>query len=92
MDADGWVATGTFRDMHYGWDTGMENLVDPSHVCVAHHNDNGGVMGRKGDAIPLPLSVVGGAAHAKGCRFRIKKKHDTRQTLTLGVAIVASMG
>lgn len=25
------------NDLAYGWDTFMENVVDPSHVTVSHH-------------------------------------------------------
>eukprot|EP00850_Spirogloea_muscicola_P018237 SM000165S02198 [mRNA] locus=s165:131853:133992:+ [translate_table: standard] len=57
MDEPGWYSVATFRDMPYGWDTGVENLIDPSHVPVAHHNVNGGVMGKRTDAKPLPLQV-----------------------------------
>eukprot|EP00271_Cylindrocystis_brebissonii_P012976 TRINITY_DN32506_c0_g1_i1.p1 TRINITY_DN32506_c0_g1~~TRINITY_DN32506_c0_g1_i1.p1 ORF type:complete len:566 (-),score=87.53 TRINITY_DN32506_c0_g1_i1:996-2693(-) len=57
MDAPGWQSVATFRDLEYGWDTGMENLVDPSHVPVAHHNVNGGLMGKRTDSKPLPLEV-----------------------------------
>lgn len=47
----------TFRDLDYGYDTGMENLVDPSHVPVAHHNVNGGMMGNRNMAAPIALEI-----------------------------------
>eukprot|EP00897_Mesotaenium_endlicherianum_P005115 jgi/Mesen1/4631/ME000239S03902 len=58
MDDAGWASVGTFRDLEYGWDTGLENLVDPAHVCVAHSNVNGGLMGTRADARPLALALV----------------------------------
>lgn len=27
-----------FRDIPYGWDMFMENVLDPAHVPVSHHN------------------------------------------------------
>lgn len=49
---------GTYtRDLPYGWDTLLENIVDPSHVPFAHH----GLQGSRDDAIPInmtsPVSV-----------------------------------
>jgi len=45
------------RDLPYGWDTLMENIVDPAHVPFAHH----GMQGKRTDAIPInmtfPLTV-----------------------------------
>jgi phenylpropionate dioxygenase-like ring-hydroxylating dioxygenase large terminal subunit len=29
--------TWNFRDLPYGWDMFMENVVDPAHVVVSHH-------------------------------------------------------
>ncbi|CAM9724008.1 unnamed protein product [Pylaiella littoralis] len=39
------------NDLAYGWDTLMENVVDPSHVPVSHH----GVAGNRKNAGPIPL-------------------------------------
>jgi phenylpropionate dioxygenase-like ring-hydroxylating dioxygenase large terminal subunit len=41
------------RDLPYGWDTLVENLIDPSHVPFAHH----GLQGKREDAIPINMSV-----------------------------------
>lgn len=57
IDEEGWCAVGTFRDLPYGYDTGMENLADPSHIPVAHHNVNGGIMGKRDQATFLDLEV-----------------------------------
>lgn len=42
----------------------MENLVDPSHIPVAHHGVNGGVMGKREHAAPIQLEVK--KVHARG--------------------------
>lgn len=58
VDGPGWQSVATFRDVDYGWETAVENFVDPSHVPVAHHNVNGGVLGKRTDAKPLALKVI----------------------------------
>ena len=40
------------RDLPYGWDTLVENLIDPSHVPFAHH----GMQGKRTDAIPINMT------------------------------------
>ncbi|BBN05162.1 hypothetical protein MPTK1_3g10850 [Marchantia polymorpha subsp. ruderalis] len=57
VEGEGWCAVETFRDMCYGFDTGMENLVDPAHIPVAHHMVNGGVLGKRSQATALDLEV-----------------------------------
>lgn len=64
IDEPGWYFTCTYRDLAHGYDTGMENLVDPSHVPVAHHGVNGGVMGKREMASPIQLQVT--KQHTKG--------------------------
>lgn len=44
-----WVA----RDLEYGYDTLIENVVDPAHVPFAHH----GVQAKRSQAVPLNVSV-----------------------------------
>lgn len=42
-----------FRDVPYGWDMFMENVLDPAHVAVSHH----GIIGnRYKDSIPIKLT------------------------------------
>lgn len=41
------------RDLPYGWDTLVENLIDPSHVPFAHH----GMQGKRTDAIPINMTL-----------------------------------
>ncbi|CAM9218430.1 unnamed protein product [Scytosiphon promiscuus] len=44
------------NDLAYGWDTLMENLVDPSHVPVSHH----GIAGdRYKSPKPLDMTLIG---------------------------------
>ena len=64
IDEEGWCAVCTYRDLDYGYDTGMENLVDPSHIPVAHHGVNGGIMGKREHAAPIQLEVK--KVHARG--------------------------
>jgi pheophorbide a oxygenase len=45
------VATFT-RDLPYGWEALVENLIDPSHVPFAHH----GLQGKRSDAIPINMT------------------------------------
>ena len=40
------------RDLPYGWDTLVENLIDPSHIPFAHH----GIQGKRTDAIPINMT------------------------------------
>jgi phenylpropionate dioxygenase-like ring-hydroxylating dioxygenase large terminal subunit len=40
------------RDLPYGYDTLLENIVDPSHVPFAHH----GLQGSRSDAVPIAMT------------------------------------
>ena len=40
------------RDLPYGWDTLLENLIDPAHIPFAHHN----LQGKREDAIPITMT------------------------------------
>lgn len=40
------------RDLPYGWDTLLENIVDPAHVPFAHH----GLQGKRTDAITINMT------------------------------------
>ena len=54
------TGTSTFtRDLPYGWDTLVENIVDPSHIPFAHH----GLQGTREDAIPINLTVTSEGQH-----------------------------
>jgi phenylpropionate dioxygenase-like ring-hydroxylating dioxygenase large terminal subunit len=39
--------------LEYGYDTLIENVVDPAHVPFAHH----GVQAKRSQAVPLNVSV-----------------------------------
>lgn len=58
IDGPDWDYVATFRDLDYGWESCAENIVDPSHVPVSHHGVNGGALGNRTDARPLPLRVT----------------------------------
>eukprot|EP00850_Spirogloea_muscicola_P024025 SM000425S15897 [mRNA] locus=s425:12918:16164:- [translate_table: standard] len=53
MDDPSFVYDVTMRDMPYGWEALIENLMDPSHVPFAHHK----IMGNRKDGKPLDLKV-----------------------------------
>lgn len=59
-DTEGWQTTPIFRDLDYGWDTAMENLLDPSHVPIAHHK----VLSTRDQAQPVLMDVK---VTDKGC-------------------------
>lgn len=40
------------REHPYGWDTLVENLIDPAHIPFAHH----GMQGNRNDAIPINMT------------------------------------
>lgn len=48
------------RDLPYGWDTLLENLVDPAHVPFAHH----GMQGSRADALPINMTLSASASAA----------------------------
>ncbi|KAG0586016.1 hypothetical protein KC19_2G056900 [Ceratodon purpureus] len=73
IEDEGWYFYCTFRDLDHGYDTGMENLVDPSHVPVAHHGVNGGVMGKREMAAPIELEVT--SQHPRGFEGQWNKPH-----------------
>jgi phenylpropionate dioxygenase-like ring-hydroxylating dioxygenase large terminal subunit len=73
IEDKGWYFVCTFRDLDHVNDTGMENLVDPSHVPVAHHGVNGGVMGKREMASPIQLEVT--AQHPRGFEGKWNKPH-----------------
>eukprot|EP00752_Nemacystus_decipiens_P010524 g9372.t1 len=60
---------GNHNDLAYGWDTFMENVVDGSHVPVAHHGTAGD---RYRDVRPLHLELdkTWPATPAQGFRFK----------------------
>jgi phenylpropionate dioxygenase-like ring-hydroxylating dioxygenase large terminal subunit len=41
------------RDIEYGYDTLIENVVDPAHVPFSHH----GVQAKRQQSVPLNISV-----------------------------------
>lgn len=46
--------TGTYtRDLPYGYDSLIENLIDVSHVPFAHH----GLQGTRDDAVPVSMTI-----------------------------------
>ena len=51
--ADNDNPTSYTRDLPYGWDTLVENLIDPAHIPFAHHN----LQGKRDDAIPIEMTV-----------------------------------
>jgi phenylpropionate dioxygenase-like ring-hydroxylating dioxygenase large terminal subunit len=58
------------RDLPYGWEVAMENVTDPSHVFVAHHNTTGN---RYTDPSPLELAWVREPSNEGGFKFTITR-------------------
>ncbi|CAM9359571.1 unnamed protein product [Ascophyllum nodosum] len=50
------------RDLPYGWDVFMENVMDPAHVEVSHH----GLLGNRYGAKPWPAEVVDDVVSERG--------------------------
>eukprot|EP00752_Nemacystus_decipiens_P010518 g9366.t1 len=60
------------NDLAYGWDTFMENVVDPAHVPVSHH----GIAGdRYTSALPLGIEIK-----APVSKEGFKSEHYVEQT------------
>ncbi|CAM9907050.1 unnamed protein product, partial [Sphacelaria rigidula] len=68
------------RDVPYGWDTMMENIVDPSHVPVSHHGRAGN---RYTDPKPLqyPVPMLAKVSLQDGFRLDHNKKIGEQYTL-----------
>lgn len=69
---EGRVTFGTWshRDIPYGWEVAMENVTDPGHVDVAHHNI---VSNRYEDPTPIKIDFVRKATNKGGFKFTINK-------------------
>lgn len=63
-------STWSHRDIPYGWEVAMENVTDPGHVDVAHHNI---VSNRYTDPCPMELTFVRQPTSKGGFKFEIKK-------------------
>jgi len=57
------------RDLPYGWEVAMENVIDASHVAVAHHNR---VSNRYTDPAPMEITWERKATCKGGFKFRMK--------------------
>eukprot|EP00904_Undaria_pinnatifida_P002163 jgi/Undpi1/11948/HiC_scaffold_4.g01647.m1 len=66
--ASGRVTAGAIyqRDLPYSWETFLENVVDPSHVVVAHH----GIMGNRDMAAPVRIEVLADTYGKDGFIFK----------------------
>ena len=50
------------RDLPYGWDTLLENIVDTAHIPFAHH----GLQGVRSDGSPIAMrSIASNATHCE---------------------------
>ena len=56
------------RELPYGQDVLLENLVDPSHVEYAHH----GVFGGRDKHLISRMSVVGAVQQETGCTVHVR--------------------
>jgi phenylpropionate dioxygenase-like ring-hydroxylating dioxygenase large terminal subunit len=73
----GGTATSSYtRDLPYGWDTLVENLIDPSHVPFAHH----GLQGKRTDATPINMTVPISKKGAAGFSFEFGDRTNDIKT------------
>jgi phenylpropionate dioxygenase-like ring-hydroxylating dioxygenase large terminal subunit len=70
------------RDLPYGWDSLVENLIDPSHVPFAHH----GLQGKRDDAIPINMTVPDSLGE-QGFRFEWQDRTSRYHCECIGIAI-----
>lgn len=64
------------RDLPYGWDVAMENVTDPSHAVVAHHNIIGN---RYTDPCPLEINWVRKPSNKEGFKFTITSQRPAKK-------------
>jgi len=69
------------RDIPYGWEVAFENVTDPSHVDVAHHNI---VSNRYTDPCPTDIAMKRKPSNKKGFNFQIKKQRKGPKKRTIG--------
>mmetsp|Transcript_48579 Transcript_48579/g.128363 ORF Transcript_48579/g.128363 Transcript_48579/m.128363 type:complete len:553 (+) Transcript_48579:100-1758(+) len=55
------------RDLPYGWEVAMENVTDPAHVTVAHHNV---ISNRYTSPGPIEIDVVRKPTNKEGFKFK----------------------
>eukprot|EP00439_Symbiodinium_sp_Y106_P023344 s1101_g2.t2 len=58
------------RDVPYGWEVAFENVTDPAHVAVAHHNI---VSNRYEDPCPLKIDWVRKPSNKEGFKYTIEQ-------------------
>eukprot|EP00931_Biecheleriopsis_adriatica_P061808 TRINITY_DN37180_c0_g1_i1.p1 TRINITY_DN37180_c0_g1~~TRINITY_DN37180_c0_g1_i1.p1 ORF type:complete len:544 (-),score=69.07 TRINITY_DN37180_c0_g1_i1:276-1907(-) len=70
------------RDLPYGWEVAFENVTDPAHVDVAHHNI---VSNRYKDPGPIEIVWERKPTNKGGFKFRINKlrKQDDAMVSTM---------
>lgn len=64
------VGTWSHRDLPYGWEVAFENVTDPAHVAVAHHNI---VSNRYTDPTPIEIEWERKPTNKDGFKFRITR-------------------
>jgi len=57
------------RDVPYGWEVAFENVTDPAHVSVAHHNI---ISNRYEDPCPLKIDFVRKPTNKGGFKYTIE--------------------
>jgi phenylpropionate dioxygenase-like ring-hydroxylating dioxygenase large terminal subunit len=63
-------STWSHRDIPYGWEVAMENVTDPAHVDVSHHNI---VANRYEDPSPIEIDFLRKPTNKGGFKVEIKK-------------------
>lgn len=71
------------RDVPYGWEVAMENVTDPAHVAVAHHNI---VSNRYTDPCPLTISFQRKPTNQEGFKFRIIRQAPPKDGQEEGIS------
>ncbi|CAJ1370445.1 unnamed protein product [Effrenium voratum] len=65
------------RDMPYGWEVAFENVTDPAHVAVAHHNI---VSNRYEDPCPIKVDFVRKPSNKEGFSFRTTRVEQKKRS------------
>lgn len=64
------------RDVPYGWEVAMENVTDPAHVAVAHHNI---ISNRYTDPCPIEIEWVRRPSNKDGFKYIVKSSRPPKK-------------
>lgn len=66
------------RDLPYGWDVALENVTDPAHVAVAHHNT---LSNRYVDPCPIEIKWIRKPTNSSGFKFQFRSLWKTAEKM-----------